>query len=501
MRTAIQLFCLLAVILPLSGAERPYYWSPAQNTTWQWQLSGTLDRTINVAMYDIDLFGNSSSVVSALHAQGRRVVCYLSAGSWEDSRPDAAAFPDSVKGLVLAGYPNERWLDIRNLAVLGPILSARLDLCKSKGFDAVEPDNVDGFTNKTGFPLTYADQIAFNTWLANAAHARGLSVALKNDTDQIADLVGIFDWSLNEQCFEYKECNTLLPFIRAGKAVFNVEYKLMTSQFCAQANTLNFNSMLKDLDLTAFRQGCRDGSPKAIVVTPSGVVNAASLKANPVAPGEIVSIFGVGLGPSVAGSLTVNANGTVATTLTGVQVLFDGFAAPMFYAGPGQLNVSVPYEIAGQSSTQVQVQSMGIASDPVAMPVTAMAPALFTFDPGGTGQGAILNQDSSVNSASNPAGRGSVVVLFATGEGQTTPEGVNGKLASDVLPKPVASVTVKIGGVSAELLYAGAAPGEVAGVMQLNARVPSGIPAGNAVPVQLIVGNVTGQAGVTLAVQ
>lgn len=184
-----------------------------------------------------------------------------------------------------------------------------------------------------------------------------------------------------------------------------------------------------------------------------------------------------------------------------MQVSFDGNAAPLFYVQSGQLNVSVPYEVSGQTSTQMQVGFMGIQSDPIALQVTATAPALFTVDPGGTGQGAILNQDNSLNSASNPATAGSVVILFATGEGQTAPAGVDGKIASDVLPMPLAPVTVQIGGVSASVLYAGGAPGEVAGVMQVNVMIPTGISAGGAVPVQLTVGGVVSQPGVTLAIR
>ena len=491
---------ILVVSLPGLWAQS-FYWTPALNTTWQWQLTTPVDQTVSVAMYDIDLFDNSAKVVASLHAQGRRVVCYLSAGSWEDWRPDAASFPASVLGLTLDGYPDEKWLDIRNLAVLGPIMSARLDLCKSKGFDAVEPDNIDGYSNKTGFPLKYSDQITYNTWIANAAHARGLSVALKNDVDQVADLLSVFDWTLNEQCFEYQECSTLLPFISAGKAVFNVEYNLATTQFCPQANTLNFNSMQKDENLDATRTPCRDGNATSMVLSGKSIVNAASLTANPVAPGEIISIFGSGLGPAAAGSLTLAADGLVDTSLGGVQVSFDGNAAPLFYVQSGQLNVSVPYEVSGQTSTQMQVGFMGIQSDPIALQVTATAPALFTVDPGGTGQGAILNQDNSLNSASNPATAGSVVILFATGEGQTAPAGVDGKIASDVLPMPLAPVTVQIGGVSASVLYAGGAPGEVAGVMQVNVMIPTGISAGGAVPVQLTVGGVVSQPGVTLAIR
>lgn len=232
-------------------------WQPALVTSWQWQLTTPVDQTVNAQMYDIDMFDNDASVVASLHAQGRKVICYISAGTYENWRPDASSFPSVVLGNAVSGWPGENWLDIRRIDLLGPIMTARLDLCKSKGFDGVEPDNIDGYTNGTGFPLTAQDQINYNTFIAHAAHARGLSIALKNDVNQVQALLPYFDFALDEQCFEYSECSTLTPFISAGKAVFEVEYNLSTSQFCPQANAMNFNSMQKNLNLDAFRIPCR----------------------------------------------------------------------------------------------------------------------------------------------------------------------------------------------------------------------------------------------------
>ena len=231
-------------------------WRPALDTSWQWQLTGAIDTSVAVQMFDVDLFDVDASVVKALHDKGARVVCYMSAGSYENWRPDQASFPASVLGQS-NGWPGEKWLDVRQLDVLEPIMKARLDLCVSKGFDGVEFDNVDGYTNSTGFPLTAADQLTYDRFLAGQAHARGLSAALKNDLDQIPDLLGDFDWALNEQCFEYDECDALKAFVSAGKAVFNVEYNLETSGFCPEANTLNFNSMKKNLALDVPRWPCR----------------------------------------------------------------------------------------------------------------------------------------------------------------------------------------------------------------------------------------------------
>ncbi len=209
---------------------------------------------MDAAVYNIDGFDTSASTVASLHAQGRRVICYFSAGSWEEWRPDAATFPAEVLGRS-NGWPGERWLDIRRLDILAPIMGARLDMCKSKGFDAVDADNVDGYTNATGFPLTAADQLRFNRWLAQAAHARGLSIGLKNDLDQVGDLVADFDFAVSEQCMEYDECDLLLPFVQANKAVFHIEYNLDASVFCPKRPT-GFSSMQKRLELDAWRVVC-----------------------------------------------------------------------------------------------------------------------------------------------------------------------------------------------------------------------------------------------------
>jgi hypothetical protein len=224
--------------------------------SWQWQLTGTIDQTVNAQMFDVDLFDTPAQTVASLHAAGRRVVCYVSAGTFENWRPDASLFPAAVKGSSVSGFPDEQWLDVRQWSVLQPILEARMDLCTSKGFDGIELDNVDGYENHSGFPLTAADQLTFNRALASSAHARNLSAALKNDIDQVADLVGQFDWALNEQCFEYDECDALQPFLEANKAVFNVEYNLATSSFCPKADALGFSSMRKHLSLDAYRVPC-----------------------------------------------------------------------------------------------------------------------------------------------------------------------------------------------------------------------------------------------------
>ncbi len=231
-------------------------YAPDLVTSWQWQLSGKVDASIDVQMYDIDMFDNTKKLVARLHADGRAVVCYIDAGTWERWRPDAGRFPTRVKG-ARNGWPGERWLDIRRLGVLRPIMEHRLDLCDRKGFDAVEFDNVDGYQNHTGFPLTGADQLRYDTWLANQAHRRGLAAVLKNDLGQVKRLLPYFDFALDEQCFQYRECRRLRPFVDAGKAVFGVEYKLDASRFCQRANDMSFNFLKKRLALGVWRLPCR----------------------------------------------------------------------------------------------------------------------------------------------------------------------------------------------------------------------------------------------------
>jgi hypothetical protein len=230
-------------------------WKPQGQVEWQWQLTSPVDQSVNASVYDIDLFDNDASVVASLHAAGRKAICYVDVGTWEDWRPDAASFPASVKGSG-NGWPGEKWLDIRQLDVLGPIIGHRFDLCKAKGFDAIEPDNIDGYSNSTGFPLSYQDQIDYNRFIATAAHARGLSIGLKNDVEQVPDLLSSFDWAIDEECFKYKECDALAPFVSSGKAVLEVEYGGNTNNFCPTANAMGFSSMKKHLSLDAWRQPC-----------------------------------------------------------------------------------------------------------------------------------------------------------------------------------------------------------------------------------------------------
>lgn len=239
--------------LPPVNATR---WTPSVSDTWQWQLSGAINTNYDVKVYDVDLVDVPQATITRLHAQGRRVVCYFSAGSSENFRPDFSSFLPADMGNPLEGWPGERWLDIRSENVRG-IMRRRMDLAVSKSCDGVEPDNVDGFANTNGLRLTAEDQLGYNRFLAAEAHRRGLAVALKNDLDQVAALVGDFDFAVNEQCHEYAECNQLRPFIAAGKPVFNAEYanRYQTNSggarttLCTTARTESFRTLVLPLDL------------------------------------------------------------------------------------------------------------------------------------------------------------------------------------------------------------------------------------------------------------
>jgi uncharacterized protein (TIGR03437 family) len=237
------------------------------------------------------------------------------------------------------------------------------------------------------------------------------------------------------------------------------------------------------------------------VISANGIVNAASYATGSVSPGEMVTIFGSGLGPATLAPMQTDQRGYVSTSLAGTQVLFDGTPAPLIYSLAGQVSAVVPYETFGKSSTQVQVTFQGQSSSTLSVPVVTAVPGIFTLNGSGSGPGAIVNQDGTVNSAANPASPGAYVMIFATGEGETNPDGTDGKPDGYPAPTPIAQpVTAAIGGLNADVQYAGGVPGLVAGFLQVNVRVPSAVPASSAVPVILSIGGKNSQTNVTLAV-
>ncbi|OAN10845.1 endo alpha-1,4 polygalactosaminidase [Photobacterium jeanii] len=239
------------------------WYKPTPSTTWQWQLTGTVNTSYNVDVYDIDLFDSSEDLIAQLQQSGKKVICYFSAGSYENWRSDANKFNESDLGNNLDGWPGERWLDIRSANVLS-IMKDRMTLAKQKGCDAVELDNVDGYSNNTGFNLTNSDQLAFNRAVANYAHSLNLSIGLKNDLEQVLELVDYFDFAINESCTDYNECHLLKPFIDAGKAVFNAEYQQKyvndasaRDAMCQQSKQMQFSTLVLPEDLNdSFRYSC-----------------------------------------------------------------------------------------------------------------------------------------------------------------------------------------------------------------------------------------------------
>jgi hypothetical protein len=240
----------------VSGAR----WIPPAASTYQIQYGGRLDLTVAASIYDVDAFDTPARIVAQLHARGRRAVCYVDVGTWEKWRPDASAFPKTVLGEPDGGWPGERWLDVRQTSVLEPIMTQRFKLCKSKGFDAMDPDNLDGYQNDTGFPLTYAEQLAYDTWVAREAHALGLTVAQKGDNGQVADLSKVYDFAVVEQCFVQGWCGSFTRYTNRNALVVDVEYGLPQPRFlkktCPSDARYRETAILKHLSLNAWIVTC-----------------------------------------------------------------------------------------------------------------------------------------------------------------------------------------------------------------------------------------------------
>ncbi len=249
-----------AVPLPDTSHLTPdtAWWRPIPGLTWQWQLTGKLNLDLQTDVIDVDL-DVDRSVVDYYHSRGTKVICYISVGSYENWRSDASQFPVEVLGKDYEGWSGEKWLDIRRIDLLAPIMLARLDRCAAKGFDGVEPDNMQIWDNDTGFPLTYADQLQYSLWLAEEAHKRGLSIGQKNAPDMVSDLVNVYDFAITEDAFYYGWAEQMLPYIAANKPVFAAEYTDLPGDFqvfCRQSKELGFSTILKKRDLNAWLETC-----------------------------------------------------------------------------------------------------------------------------------------------------------------------------------------------------------------------------------------------------
>lgn len=264
-------------------------WQPPVGATWNYYLSDPINLTLVskfsfYAVWDIDLFSNPASTISALQANSSRVICYFSAGSSEDWRPDASNFTTADLGNDLAGWPGEKWLNISSPNVRS-IMIKRLDLAASKGCDGVDPDNVDGYSNKNGLGLTQQDSVNYMNFLADETTKRNLSIGLKNANAIVPDLVDRMQWSVNEQCHQYEECSDFSPFVEQGKPVFNVEYPKgdktnnnnpVTMQqlqmACNNTNSMGFSTIIKNINLNWFTESCNG----TVVAAPSGGSNSSS---------------------------------------------------------------------------------------------------------------------------------------------------------------------------------------------------------------------------------
>jgi len=236
----------------------PAVWAPSSTDPihYHWQLSTAFSAPRDVlpgdgpTVYDLDGETNDAATVAALHALGPsvKVVCYVDVGTWESYRSDASKFPASVIGNP-NGWPGEKWLDVRQQSLLLPLMKSRFEnWCVAKGFDAVEPDNLDGWENDPGFPVTETENLSYDLAIAAMGHALNLSMGLKNLPENAPSLEPHFDWALNEQCFEFGECSYFeKSFIAKGKAVWDVEYN--PSPDCASASDAHLNAQKRDLDL------------------------------------------------------------------------------------------------------------------------------------------------------------------------------------------------------------------------------------------------------------
>ena len=246
-------------------------WQPKAGIKWQIQLENPVDDiSMDADVFDIDLFDNAAATISKIHTKGAKVICYFSAGTYEDWRSDASKFFDSDFGNELEDWPGERWLDVHSPNVR-QIMRSRLDMAQDKGCDGVDPDNIDAYGNDNGLSLTEADSINYLDFLSSEAHSRGMSVGLKNGGDIIASVIENMQWSVNEQCAQYDECDVYAAFTDVNKPVFHIEYvgeidvntKLKArvkneekSTVCNAKSADKFSTVIKNMDLDAWVQYC-----------------------------------------------------------------------------------------------------------------------------------------------------------------------------------------------------------------------------------------------------
>lgn len=234
-------------------------WHPKTGTTFEWILDGEIDVSAQSSeSIDIDGFDASADLVANLHAKDIKVIGYISVGTWESWRPDIGDYPSDIVGNSYEEWDGEKWVDITSESIK-PIIEARLDMLQAKGFDGIEPDNMDVYEAESGFSISQSDAVSFYLWLADQAHSRGLSIGQKNVPELTSQLVKTYDWVLSEDAFAQGWEEEVKAYITNGKAVFATEYTDELVDFsgaCARAATLNYDLILKDRDLTSATQRC-----------------------------------------------------------------------------------------------------------------------------------------------------------------------------------------------------------------------------------------------------
>ena len=351
--------------------------------------------------------------------------------------------------------------------------------------------NYDGSGDQfggTGISGTSSDPDTLSIYAAQRYDSALTVLVLNKTTSSVSDSISLANFTPagTAQVWQYNSAN-LNAIVR------------QTSDINVGGNSLNFTFPAYSMTLFVIPQAQSAMTVPQPVI--SSVRSAASYDASGISPGEIVAVYGQALGP-VNGSLAQPANGLWGTSFSGVQVFFNGYPAPIYYVSQGQLNVIVPYEVAGQSSVNAVVAYQGNASAPFLTPVAASKPTIFTDNSSGTGQGAILNYpDYSGNGPANPVARSGYIFIYGTGEGVTSPPGFDGRISATPLPSVVLNCSVTIGGETVTPTYCGEAPGSTAGLVQINAQIPESVTPGSAVPITISIGGVASQSGVTVAIK
>jgi uncharacterized protein (TIGR03437 family) len=505
-----------------SVALLPWYLQQMRNYERQHgvRLLDYLDQHAYLAPANVAFSSAGSAATQALRLQSTRAFwdpAYVVTGDYwikdveNNGLPVAPRFIPRLRDIVAQNYPGTKialteynWgaLDDINGALVQADL---LGIFGREGVDAanlwgppkpVDPgafafriyrnyDGIGGAFGETGVQAISADQSKLALYAAARSDLSLTLIAVNKTADDLASLVSLANFSAGAAARVWRYSASQLSAIVAQPDI-PVSGTSISTVFPANSITL---LVIPPATLPVERP---------VVAT---VTNAASYD-SAIAPGQMVVVWGNHMGPDKPAPLQQDSNGLVSSTAGGVRVLFDGVAAPVVYALSTQCSAVVPYFAATKATTHVEVEYKGVRSEPVEVAVRATAPGLFTVDFSGRGQGAILNEDNITrNSASAPARPGSVVILWGTGEGITDPPGVDGRPAVDVLPKPLGPVSVEIGGLPASVEYAGAAPGNIPGLFQINARISKDVTPGDRVPLRVKVGNATSQEGVTLTVR